>query len=127
MQSKRKDYTLPSLMREQWLGALRGDDYKQIDGSFYEAGCGYCALGVAMVECLDIDKSYLEGKATAQSIHEEWSLPYADIKIPWGYGSSDRTVIDTVELEDMIMEMNDGDGMSFCQIAEWIDDNVEPT
>tara|TARA_R110000823_G_scaffold253380_1_gene375889 strand:- start:346 stop:744 length:399 start_codon:yes stop_codon:yes gene_type:complete len=124
-ETERKDYILPADFKKGWIDALKSGEYNQVEGSFYEVGCGYCALGVAIVECLSIDKSFLAGMSTLDNICENYKIPYADVKIPWRYGSSDRTVRDTVELEDMIMEMNDGDGASFNQIADWIDENVE--
>ncbi len=122
---KRKDYKLPADFKKGWVDALKSGEYNQVEGLFYEEGCGYCALGVAIVECLSIDKSFLDGMSTLDNICEKYKIPYADVKIPWRYGSSDKTVRDTVELENMIMEMNDGDGASFSEIAEWIEDNIE--
>tara|TARA_R110000803_G_scaffold40778_3_gene87792 strand:+ start:2103 stop:2501 length:399 start_codon:yes stop_codon:yes gene_type:complete len=122
---ERKDYKLPADFKKGWIDSLTSGEYEQIDGAFYEKGCGYCAIGVAIIECLSIDKSFLDGMMTLDQICEKYKIPYADVKIPWGYGSSDRTIADTIDLEDVIMEMNDGDGYSFNQIAEWIEDNVE--
>ena len=125
----RKDYKLPADFKKKWVDALKSGEYYQIKGSFYEEGCGYCALGVAMVECLGIDKSFLNRMCTEDSVCEKHGIPYADIKIPWGYGSSDRTIADKENLVTRIVRMNDGDGdgygYSFNQIAEWIEDNVE--
>tara|TARA_R110000803_G_scaffold67926_1_gene129665 strand:- start:35 stop:424 length:390 start_codon:yes stop_codon:yes gene_type:complete len=120
---RRKDYKLPADFKKGWVNALKSGEYNQVEGSFYEEGCGYCALGVAIVECLSINKSFLDGMSTLDNICEKYKIPYADVKIPWKYGSSHTTEI--IDLEDRIMEMNDGDGASFSKIAEWIEDNVE--
>ena len=122
---ERKDYKLPAEFKKGWVDALTSGEYEQVDGSFYEEGYGYCAIGVALVECLSIDKSFLDCMSTLDNICEKYEIPYADVKIPWGYGSSSKSIADTIDLEDMMMEMNDGDGYSFNQIAEWIEDNVE--
>ena len=122
MNTMNKDYKLPADFKKGWVNALKSGEYNQVEGSFYEGGCGYCAIGVALVECHSIDKSFLDGMSTLDNICEMYKIPYADVKIPWEYGSSPREIID---LEDRIMEMNDGDGASFSEIAEWIEDNVE--
>ncbi len=128
MVKERKDYKLPADFKKGWVDALKSGEYNQVEGSFYEEGCGYCALGVAIVECLSIDKSFLDGMSTLDNICEMYKIPYADVKIPWSYGSSNKARINNIniiDLEDRIMEMNDGDGASFSEIAEWIEDNVE--
>ena len=122
---ERKDYKLPAEFKKGWIDALKSGEYNQIDGAFYEEGCGYCVIGVAMVECLNVDKSILEGMRTLDNICEEHEIPYAKIKLPWTYGSSSKPQAHTIDLEDMMMEMNDGDRLPFSEIAEWIEENIE--
>ena len=122
---RRKDYKLPADFKKGWVDALKGGEYEQVDGSFYVEGCGYCAIGVAMVECLNVDKYLLDCMSTLDNVCEKHEIPYDDIKIPWRYGSSDRPIETTTDLEEVMMEMNDGEGYSFNEIAEWIEENVE--
>ena len=120
-----KDYKLPADFKKGWIDGLRSGDFNQTESFLYEEGCGYCAIGVALVECHNIDKSFLDGMSTLDNVCDNFKIPYADVKIPWLYGSGHKAIIDIIDLEDMIMEMNDGDGASFNQIADWIEVNVE--
>ena len=121
---KNKEYILPADFKKGWIDGLRSGKYKQVDGVFYDVGCGYCAIGVALVECHSIDKSFLAGMSTLNNICENYEIPYADVKIPWRYSAS-GSVEETTDLEEIIMEMNDGDGASFNEIADWIEVNIE--
>ena len=104
---KNKEYILPADFKKGWIDGLRSGKYKQVDGVFYDVGCGYCA-----------------GMSTLNNICENYEIPYADVKIPWRYSAS-GSVEETTDLEEIIMEMNDGDGASFNQIADWIEVNIE--
>ena len=119
------DYKLPADFKKGWIDGLRSGDFKQAEGLLYEEGCGYCAIGVALVECHNIDKSFLDGMSTLDNVCENSKIPYADVKIPWFYGSSRKATKNIIDLEYVIMEMNDRDGASFDEIADWIDENVE--
>lgn len=125
MVKEHKDYKLPADFKKGWIDALKSGKYNQVESLFYEKGCGYCAIGVALVECRNIDKSFLDGMSTLDNVCDNFKIPYADVKIPWSYGSSNKAKINIIDLENVIMEMNDVDLASFNQIADWIDENVE--
>jgi len=122
-----KNYTLPQEFKETWIEGLTSGNYNQIEGVFYDSdkdNCGYCAIGVALSHCLNIDDSYLDNKLSISNVVEESFLSERELTIPWSFNHK-VAYSDSELLEDEIMGMNDSERWSFKEIAEWIDNNVE--
>ena len=87
----------------KWVAALRSGRYKQTQGVFKRHNC-YCALGVLHNE-----------------INGEWVLDCNDGWVPdAGLDSYDLTGIPMEHLDE-IVSMNDDDGKTFAEIADYIE------
>jgi hypothetical protein len=94
--------------KEQWLAALRSGRYEQGTDMLMFRG-SYCCLGVANEVCgLGLPKiaSYLR-----------------DLSL----GIKDCWVFLPRETQEVLGEMNDAEGKSFAEIADYIEQNVAPT
>jgi hypothetical protein len=102
-------------LRAQWCKALRSGDYEQVS-SYLRVGPnageehGYCCLGVL----LDIEGS--EDDKAQHAFDDDYSLACLTGTFSSVVGLSRSTA---TELADM----NDDKGMSFDEIADWIEDN----
>lgn len=109
-----KEFQLPREFTKKWQKALRSGEYKQTVGKLGDGRQGYCCLGVACsiagIEDDDmIDQGTLEDlQAVGQEIPEE---------IPLGLINS--------KLSRSFVMLNDDQGKTFLEVADWIDDNVE--
>ena len=125
------DYHLPKKFKVKWIEGLRSEDYAQITGVLYEnysdesnllpnGDCkGYCALGVAIAHCTDTHIEIYDGDSRWDSAYK---LP---IDNTYFYGKDIDKQIMLGKLQDKVIELNDTDGLSFDEIAEWIENNVE--
>jgi len=113
---------LPKEFKEKWLEALRSGDYKQI-GSELCAGGKYCCIGVAG-KVLGMRDSTLEANGTFDTDNDgkDWNgnFKYMKSKVP----SSILGSIRSSETVATLTHMNDSEGKSFDEIADWIEDNL---
>lgn len=101
---------LPKPIKEKWTAALRSKDFEQTRAGFLEQDGKYCCLGVL---------------CKTQNIDHTGSGLYTilDDANPYVYDVL-RGRIDNREIESKLVEMNDNDGKSFAEIADWIEDNL---
>lgn len=106
-----KKYQLPKEFAEKWVAALRSGEYKQGSFGLYRpSNCSYCCLGVACV---------LAGQSPENIIRQWIDKPISGIPDELiGNGGNNDLVHD-------LSEMNDHDGKTFPEIADWIESNVE--
>ena len=122
-----KRYKLPREFTKEWLTALRSGEYKQTSGSLYNIqDQGYCCIGVAAR--IKYPLHYLKNKnnkyagvlqGNKKSIHSD--TKYKLSKIPQELQGS----VDESQLVQQLVDLNDDEGYSFEEIAEWIENNVE--
>lgn len=118
------DYHLPKKFKAKWIKGLKSEDYAQITGVLYEYDqdykCyGYCALGVAIAHCTDTHTYTYDGDSRWDSAYK---LP---IDKSYFYGIDIDKQIMLGKLQDKVIELNDTDRLSFDEIADWIETNVE--
>ena len=105
-----KVHKLPKKFIKKWLTALRSGKYEQGKGYLKNTDEKYCCLGVAcLVGGLTPDE--IGGKCiiSAMSLFDE---------IPKKLRSGNA-------LSGWLVEMNDIQGKSFLEIADWVETNVE--
>lgn len=101
-------------VKKLWTAALRSGEYRQTTGVLKAPSGGYCCLGVLL--------STMEGEScfsgNVQDGYEAFGrigcLPQEQAQ---NYGIDANT-------ESKLVELNDDDGKSFAQIADWIDSNL---
>jgi hypothetical protein len=92
---------LPIELKEKWVAALSSGKYKQGRSFLYSLRTdAFCCLGVYEVEC--------NGKRKSDINHSSWGTIYRYI------GTK----------ENELVKMNDGEGKSFAEIADWIEANL---
>lgn len=84
-------------LKKEWVKALRSGEYKQCQGNLHGATGTHCCLGV-----LDVIVKAKEPNT------RNGPLLKAFYKIDWG----------------TFIRMNDDEGKSFNEIADWIEENV---
>ena len=100
-------------VRTMWVDALRSGDYEQGTGQLCNDREQYCCLGV--YHDAVTDGYWKRNNSGAWGIADEWGLvnigdvPYLDVI----HGARPRLV-----------SMNDADGCSFPQIADWIEEHL---
>ena len=110
-----KKYKLKKVFAKRWVDALRSGDYKQ--GKHYlESDGNYCCLGVACR--IQVPSANLSLKSWIRYEHDGVSYTVLN-KMP-------KLLIGDEENEfvSMLARMNDRD-VSFNEIANWIEENVE--
>lgn len=91
-------------LKQKWLAALRSGDYQQGQGELLDVSDNaFCCLGV-LCSVAGIERKDISLWATIEG------LGRADLV---GY-----------EYTDTLMEMNDDEGKSFAEIADWIEANI---
>tara|TARA_X000001382_G_scaffold41997_1_gene28289 strand:+ start:2946 stop:3317 length:372 start_codon:yes stop_codon:yes gene_type:complete len=120
------DYQLPKKFKAKWIEGLRSEEYYQTTGVLYEPSpnnetdcVGYCALGVAIAHSTDTHIEMYDGDSRWDSTYK---LP---IDNTYFYGKDIDKQIMFGKLQDKVIELNDTDCLSFDEIAEWIENNVE--
>lgn len=106
-------------VKADWLAALRSGDYKQTQGRLRRDE-GFCCMGVL---CDVIDPSKWR-----HELHELFSN-----HATWSYGDlalfPSVSVLPPVEIlfnhRNVLSCMNDTKGLSFTEIADWIEQNIE--
>ncbi len=105
-------YRLPKEFAEKWTAALRSGKYEQTNEELYD-GNGFCCLGVACV-IAGHQKWRLKG-------HPWPSKAIKSVRVP----DEIKTYDGSYSLVAKLADLNDNNGYSFNQIADWIDENVE--
>lgn len=103
-------------IRDRWLAALRSGDYLQGTGSLRTVSDEFCCLGVLVdVVCPnEWEPVPVSGTTSFCFRGHQGTLPSVfkhDIGGINGY-------------DDDLMNMNDIEGMTFEQIADWIEENI---
>ena len=122
-----KKYKLPREFTKEWLTALRSGKYEQTSGSLYNIqDQGYCCIGVAAR--IKYPLHYLKNKnnkyagvlqGNNKCIHP--NTRYKLSKIPQELKGG----VEESQLVQQLVDLNDDEGYSFKEIAEWIENNVE--
>jgi len=99
--------------KERWIEALSSGKYNQGENSLYEDG-NYCCLGVACI---------VEG-LTIRDIERRPYITKSMSSSPSLSVLSKASITSTSDLDYVIAEMNDEKGMSFLDIANWIEKNL---
>lgn len=108
---------LPEEFKQKWIEALRSGAYLQGKGRLYdELDNTYCCLGVACIVA-GIPKDDIVGEPTTdiESGIEEGKLPKG-LVYENGDGENDKEI-------DYLMQMNDQDGKTFEDIADFVEKN----
>ena len=92
-------------LKSKWIEALRSGKYKQAKERLYKGRNQYCCLGV-LGRCM--------GKsAAAMRSYLELNEIIDDDHMPFGF-----------EAEGILVRMNDTEGKTFPEIADWIEANI---
>lgn len=106
-----KKYTLPKEFGTKWIEALRSGEYGQVRNKLSGGDGDYCCLGVACKIVNITDEEILWHNHTI-------------ICGDWAYDKGIPTELDD-DLHVTCTTMNDEDKLSFSEIADWIETNVE--
>lgn len=100
---------LPEEFKKNWVAALRSGDYEQYRGGSMcnRDGTKFCCLGVARI-IFGVPKENVNGRGCYNEGLPEILLGYAD-------GGS---------VAEKLVSMNDLDGKSFSEIADYIEENL---
>lgn len=97
---------------KEWAEALRSGAYKQTSGALKD-GNGYCCLGVEWqvhpTQCANVD----DGQVASLRYYNE-------------DGSRDQRLRLPGQIQSKLMNMNDDDGKSFFEIADYIEQELIP-
>ena len=117
---------MDAAIKGRWVKALRSCEYKQVQGVLHD-GVGFCCLGVLCDVEIDGDWRFMESDGIVKDC---WAIVKKDHMEDMDYeGVSDLTSAfkDKCGLEDYnegtMIDMND-EGISFDEIADWIEDNL---
>lgn len=110
---------------QKWIDALRSGQYSQGIGKLKRSSNGetnYCCLGVACAVHPKVKETY-----TKFVIFKE--REYEEVEIGIGSDIIQNKEIEkdfglNTELQCELTEMNDYDGKSFSEIADWIEVNI---
>ena len=113
-----KKYQLPKEFATKWVEALRSGKYSQTEATLCRPDtCEYCCLGVAgaMTGLDNIDMSELSDLSD-----------FVDIfKTKYVFNDGIKQLADNQKLQNVLTNLNDVDKLSFTEIADWIEANVE--
>lgn len=123
---------MPKDMKQRWIDALRSGEYKQAQGALEKDG-GYCCLGVLQM--------VVDGEVETKELVDEWGnsyhTPYAIPSDEWcqrnkiahdWWGVCVEDVEDSYGNEEAhhdLPGLNDETGLSFKDIADIIEEQVE--
>lgn len=129
-----KEFKLPREITKDWLTALRSGEYAQVDGvlAHRDEGIGektcYCCLGVLSVVCGIPDDKIME-VTTLERLEEHFSdIADTDFSLTEKFGIPKELLESTLMydgLSDKLIDLNDNQGKTFPEIADWIEENVE--
>jgi len=106
-----RQYRLPKEFATKWLAALRSGEYKQGRGRLVGEN-GYCCIGVGGKVCGLSDNDMNNcGLILSRIIPTTHSIP--------------TEIRGSTHLTEHIVCLNDSEGKTFTEIADWIEQNVE--
>jgi hypothetical protein len=97
---------LPEDFKKRWIEALRSGEYNQQRSATIRNDRGYCCLGVGAV-CLDMDVPIDGGGREFTKIYNRFDELFGDR-----------------QTKRILWNMNDNDGKSFSEIAQYIEENL---
>lgn len=116
----------------QWIAALLSGDYEQGQGRLRRKD-DYCCLGVMCDVAAQQGYGYWKNTETEGGM-PRWKFVFGDYG--QGYLPSNsswssippslQNVLGLLPNQNILAGMNDQEGKSFEQIAQWIEENVEP-
>jgi len=102
-----KNFHLPKDFAKKWIAALRSGKYKQGSGKYYDSKLDcYCAMGVGY-KANDVPFA-MDGQ-TINSEYDRVFMFNGENNLLWF----------------PLQEMNDDEKLSFKEIADWVETNVE--
>jgi len=115
-------------LKKKWVDALRSGEYKQ-GKSYLRSSDSYCCLGVlADVIIKETDQYYWRRDSTISKLVEVYSLINKMDEAVVGSGKFYSAFYDEYlySLEqDNLIKLNDGENLSFNEIADYIENNPE--
>lgn len=119
-------YKLDPELKSKWLKALRSGKYMQGRGrlcSPYRGISAYCCLGV-LADVIDPKgwESFL--------VYNSWKYMTASLSLSSDIDKNTYNVLEQASsnslntVEDHLLSMNDVQGKSFSEIADWIEQNL---
>lgn len=111
------NYTMNKKIKAKWIKALKSGDYKQGTGQLRDKDNNFCCLGVLCNLYAQDNPEVAKHETDPQKFKDCFSFP-PDIV------SSDYAGLD-YEVESVLAVMNDQQGKSFKQIANWISKNIK--
>jgi hypothetical protein len=111
-----KKYQLPKKFAEKWIKALRGGKYQQATGSLIDERNHYCCLGVAGC-IIGIDKENLRLQSLSKLTHAKFPA--------YGGKVAFDVLANNNDLQNALIQLNDGERKNFSEIANWLEQNVE--
>lgn len=114
---------LPVDVKEKWVTALRGPNYKQTRGILKSEDGGYCCVGV-LCDLVGVEFEWDPFEDRFKTPQGASGLPWAEdlpqeianvLLQPWG---------EKDELGEHLTRLNDVCHMTFSQIADWIEENL---
>ncbi len=107
-------------VKNEWVKALRSGEYKQAKHTLKRNDAGHCCLGVLC----DISKvgKWEDGTSSYYYVTKDGNAAYTSpppLVYEWA------GIIKTMGSNDHLMNMNDTQGKSFLEIADYIDKNWE--
>jgi hypothetical protein len=106
--------------KEAWTTALRSGNFSQVRGALEKRNQGFCCLGVFAKVC-DLGRTYIPGSTDA-----EWKAADREIQDTYDRIRKILPQIDDRNVADRLMAMNDIEGKTFAEIADWVATNLEP-
>lgn len=110
------EYKLPKEFTKKWLKALRSGEFEQSQSSLCHEE-KYCCLGVAAkIYGVDMGAYGLYG----------YLEPHMSDALPKEFFEINKTEYsDDYLLQDSLIKLNDSEELSFPEIADWIEKNIE--
>lgn len=112
--------------KARWTAALRSEKYRQGQGVLRRrpttGGALYCCLGVYAMECgvkFEPISPAMGGGTVFAFDFENAREDYTTLPEEW---AQPRGISD--EAQNILMKMNDEDGRTFAEIADWVDANL---
>jgi len=111
-------------VQKKWVAALRSGKYKQVKRHL-KSNNGFCCLGV-LCDLYGKEKEILwEGEEKEMFLHKSTTLP-EEVYVWAGLRGNEGDIKNPEKGEGQLLTvMNDDKGMSFKQIADFIDRNRE--
>jgi hypothetical protein len=122
-----KRYKLPREFTKEWLTALRSGKYEQTSGSLYNIqDQGYCCIGVAAR--IKYPLHYLKNKSNKYAGVLQGNNKCVNSNTRYNLSKIPQELkggVEESQLVQQLVDLNDDEGYSFEEIAEWIEEKVE--